>query len=86
MLIQMKIYWYFPSDKIKKIVMFEKMMPEKKNTIIISNKDREDVAGTHWWSISNISPTSKLLFFDSVGIADVKSFIVKEDKKLLTKF
>lgn len=26
----MKIYWYFPSDKIKKIVMFEKMMPEKK--------------------------------------------------------
>ena len=30
MLIQMKIYWYFPSDKIKKIVMFEKMMPEKK--------------------------------------------------------
>lgn len=86
MLIQMKIYWYFPSDKIKKIVMFEKMMPEKKNTIIISNKDREDVARTHWWSISNISPTSKLLFFDSVGIADVKNFIVKEDKKLLTKF
>ena len=82
----MKIYWYFPSDKIKKIVMFEKMMPEKKNTIIISNKDREDVARTHWWSISNISPTSKLLFFDSVGIADVKNFIVKEDKKLLTKF
>ena len=86
MLIQMKIYWYFPSDKIKKIVMFEKMMPEKKKTIIISNKDREDVAGTHWWSISNISPTSKLLFFDSFGIADKKNFIVKEDKKLLTKF
>lgn len=82
----MKVYWYFPSEKIKKIVMFEKMMPEKKNTIIISNKDREDVAGKHWWSISNISPTSKLLFFDSVGIADVKNFIVKEDKKLLTKF
>lgn len=54
--------------------------------IIISKKDREDVAGTHWWSISNISPTSKLLFFDSFGIADVKNFIVKEDKKLLTKF
>ena len=82
----MKVYCYFPSDKIKKVVMFEKMMPEKKNTIIISNKDREDVVGTQWWSISSISPTSKLLFFDSFGIADVKNFIVKEDKKLLTKF
>ena len=82
----MKVYCYFPSDKIKKVVMFEKMMPEKKYTIIISNKDREDVAGTQWRSISSISPTSKLLFFDSFGIADVKNFIEKEDKKLLTKF
>ena len=30
MLIQMKVYCYFPSDKIKKVVMFQKMMPEKK--------------------------------------------------------
>ena len=43
--------------------MFEKIMPEKKNLSIISNAERQDQPGTHWWSISNISPVSELLFF-----------------------
>ena len=37
----------FPSDKIKKFVMFEKMMPEKKYSFIISNIDRQDQPGEH---------------------------------------
>ena len=37
----------FPSDKIKKFVMFEKMMPEKKYSFIISNIDRQDQPGQH---------------------------------------
>ena len=54
----------FPSDKIYKFILFQKMMPEKKTLFIISNTDISDKSGTHWWSILNISPKSKLLFFD----------------------
>ena len=34
----------------------------------------------------NISPTSELLFFDSFGIAGLKSFLVKHGKKIINKF
>ena len=51
----------FPSDKINKFIMFEKMMPGKKHPFIISNTGRSDECGTHWWSILNISPKSVLL-------------------------
>ena len=37
----------FPSDKINKFIMFEKMMPGKKCSLIISNMDRSDEGGTH---------------------------------------
>ena len=52
----------FPSDKINKFIMFERMMPGKKYPFIISNADRSDKNGTHWWSILNISPKSELFF------------------------
>ena len=52
----------FPSDKINKFIMFERMMPGKKYPFIISNTDRSDKNGTHWWSILNISPKSELFF------------------------
>ena len=32
----------FPSNKINKFVMFEKIMPEKQYSFIISNGDRKD--------------------------------------------
>ena len=52
----------FPSDKINKLfIMFEKMMLCEKYPFIISNTDRSDEGGTHWWSILNISPKSELL-------------------------
>ena len=53
----------FPSDKINKFIMFERMMPGKKYPFIISNTDRSNKNGMHWWSILNISPKSELFFF-----------------------
>ena len=53
----------FPSDKINKFIMFERMIPGKKNPFIISNTDRNDKNGTHWWSVLNILPKSDFFFF-----------------------
>ena len=64
----------FSSDKINKFIMFEKIMPGKKCSFIISNTDRSDEGGIHWWSILNISPKSKLLHFDSFRISGMKPF------------
>ena len=64
----------FPSDKINKFIMFEKMMLGKKYLFIISNTDRSDKDGTRWWSILNISPESELLHFDSFRISGMKPF------------
>ena len=44
------------------------MMPRKKYLFIISNTNRSDEDGSHWWSILNISPKSKL-FLDLFGIS-----------------
>ena len=74
----------FPSDKINKLIMFERMMPSKKYPFVISNTDRSDKNGTHWWSILNISPNSELFFY-SFRIDGMKHFIVQDDKKLLEK-
>ena len=38
----------FPSDKINKFIIFEKMMPGKKYPFIISYTDRSDEGDTHW--------------------------------------
>ena len=58
-------------------------MPGKKYPF--SNTDRSDERGSHWWSISNISPKSELLLFDSFGISGMKHFIVSDDKKIVGK-
>ena len=52
----------FPSNRINKFIMFERMMPGKKYPFIISNTDRSYKNGTHWWNILNVSPKSKLFF------------------------
>ena len=57
------------------------MTPDQKHQFIISNTDRSDESGTHWWSILNISRKGKLLFFDSFGLSVMKSFIVTDNKK-----
>ena len=69
----------FPSDKINKFVMFEKMMPGKKYPFIIWS----DESGTHWWSILNISPKSEILLIDSFGITGMKRFTAQGNKKIV---
>ena len=75
----------YPSNKINKFIMFEKMMPGKKYPLLVSNTDRSGQGGTHWWSIMNISPKSELFVFDSYGIEGMKHFIVSDDKKIVGK-
>ena len=53
----------FLSGKINKSIIFEKMMPGNINPFLISNTDRSDQVGTHWWSIMYISPKGKLGYF-----------------------
>ena len=73
------------SGKINKFVMFEKMMSGKKYPFIISNTDRSDEGGTHWWGILNISPKNELLLFDSFGISGMKRLVVLDDKQIVGK-
>ena len=35
----------YPSDKINKLIMFQKMMPGKKYPFLVSNMDRSDQGG-----------------------------------------
>ena len=81
----MKNLCFFPSDKIKRFVMFEKKMPKKKYLLMIFKTDREDLPGMHWWSILNVFSTSKLLFLDSFGIAWLNNFVLKDNKKAVNK-
>ena len=46
----------FSSGNLHKFVMFEKIMPGKKYPFIISNTERGNEGGLHWWSTLNISP------------------------------
>ena len=48
----------FPSNKINKLISFEKMIPFLKYPFLIANTDRSDKGGPHWWSILNISPSN----------------------------
>lgn len=57
----------------------------KKNPFLISNTDRSDKGGTHWWRIMNISPKGDLFLFDSYGIEGLKHFIVIDDKKIVSR-
>ena len=65
--------------------MFEKMMPEKEYSFMISNTDREDLPDTYWWNILNIFPTSGIFFFDLFGTTMLKYFIVTDNKKVINK-
>ena len=75
----------YPSEKINKFIMLDRMMPGIKCLFLISNTDRSNQGRTHWWSIMNISPISELFFFDSNGIEGMKHFIVSDDKKIVGK-
>ena len=52
---------------------------------IISNIDRSDRPEMHWWSILDLHPKRKILFFDSLGLSRLKNVVIKDDKKLINK-
>ena len=61
------------------------MMPGKKYPFIIPNTDRSNDGSTHWWSLLNILPKSKLLLFDSFGISDTQHFIASNNRNIFGK-
>ena len=75
----------FPSDKMNKFLDFKKMMKGKRYPFLITNTDRSDKQGTHWWSILDIDGKKDFLLFDSFGMKDLKNFIVKDDEKIVAK-
>ena len=75
----------FPSDKMNKFLDFKKMMKGKRYPFLTANTDRSDKEGTNWWSILDINGRRDFLLFDSFGIKGLKSFIVQDDQKIVTK-
>ena len=75
----------FPFDKMNGFFYFKKMMKGKKYSFLIANTDRTDKEGTHWWSILDIDGKKDFLLFDPFGIKGLKSFIVQNDEKSLSK-
>ena len=61
------------------------MMRGKKYPFIIPNTDRSNGGSTHWWSLLNILPKSKLLLFDSFGISDKQHFIASNNRNIFGK-
>ena len=46
-------------DKVNEFIIFERMIPGKKYSFLISNMERSDQGMTPWWSIMNILPKSE---------------------------
>ena len=57
-----------------------------KHPFIMSNADRSDKLGTHWWSILDIHSRREIFLFDTFGILDLKIFIIKDDRKTIRKY
>ena len=52
-----------------------------KYSFIISNTDRSDKNGTHWWTILDLHPENQIFLFDSFRLKGLKNYITKDDKK-----
>ena len=73
----------FPSNKINQFIDFHTMMRERKDMkhpFLISNTDRSDKLGTHWWSILDIHSRREIFLFDTFGILDLKIFFIQDDR------
>ena len=75
----------FPLDKINKFASFGKMMTGRKYPFLISNTDRSDKKGMHWWNIFDIEPKNEIFLFDSFGVEELKNFIIQDDGKIINK-
>lgn len=65
------------------------MMRERKDAkhpFIISNTDRSDKLGTHWRNILDIHSRREIFLFDTIGILDLKIFIIQDNRKTIGKY
>ena len=54
----------YHSDKINRFKAFNRMMKDRKYPFLISNTDRSDKDGTHWWSsLDRNKPCMRFLTF-----------------------
>ena len=72
---------------MNKFVNFQQIMKTggTNHPYLISNTDRSDKDGTHWWGILDIHPKAEILFFDSFGQEGLKNFVIQEDQKIVKK-
>ena len=71
----------FPSDKINEFISFDKMMNGRNFSFLISNNDRSNKTGTHWWSVFDIELKIEFFLFDSFGIEGLIIFIIQDAEK-----
>ena len=77
----------FPFNYMNKLINHAAMIENKKGKypFIISNTNKNNKKGTHWWSIIDIEPRNDSFFFDSFGLDGLKHFIIQDDKKIIDK-
>ena len=52
----------------------------------IFTADRNNIAGTNWWSFFRYSSKKKLFLFDSLGFTAFKEFIIDNDLNKFNKY
>ena len=72
---------------MNKFVNFQQIMKTggTNHPYLISNTDRSDKDGTHWWGILDIHPKAEILFFDSFGQDGLKNLVIQDDQKIVKK-
>lgn len=79
----------FASDQINYFFNFHKLIKKKKTDpkylFVTANTDRSGQSSTHWWDILDLHLEKEIIFFDTLGILGIKSFIIHEDRKLIEK-
>ena len=79
----------FASDQINYFFNFHKLIKKKKTDpkylFVTANTDRSGQSSTHWWDILDLHLEKEIIFFDTLEILGIKSFIIHEDRKLIEK-
>lgn len=77
----------FVSDQINYFFNFHKLIKKKKTDpkylFVTANTDRSGQSSTHWWDILDLHLEKEIIFFDTLEILGIKSFIIHEDRKLI---
>ena len=77
----------YSSNNLTRYINFHNVINERnaKYPFEIFNTDRNNTAGTHWWSFLDIHPKKKLFLFDSLGFTGFKEFIIDNDLSIIDK-